>query len=925
MGSQINLKVTSNFEQASRDLKEFGATTEAQRQKIEKFAAGFKTEQIDSFMDRNRRAAAAIKATQGPMASVQAEYRGLQREIQKLIRRGLDPQDEALKPLIDRYRQLDREMEDVEKQAKRTGSTFGALDGIILGLGNKVVDLAQEGLRRFIDYMGESIEAASAAQEINSKYAVTFDEVSASAEYAAIKLSESYGLAESSSKDLLANTGDLLTGLGATDKEALGLSVTVQELAADLVSFTNYSGGVAGASNAITKALLGEREMLKSLNIAIRESDVQNALMEKGLDDLTGSALQYAKAQETLNLIVKQSPNAINDVSRTWDSYANVARRAEEVNKALREEMGQRLMPAAGTLKSRITEIKEEMYLLIKANNDLQEALGKKARDEILGYADQIALAKQEVTELNTKMMEVAQGKLSLPGLKAVFGNLLNIRDKWEEIAEEQERNVEAVEKQYEVIRDAESITDSWLQMEKEKEEVIGRQEQYEKAITSELEKQQAVLDKTFKDIYSEINDILGEGPKQVDRIRMAIAGWTPAIKDSLDSIEEVESAMERLEEIGLNKEGIKESYRGLRALHKILSDELQNDLEEWKTTQGEIVSIYKDMDQSRSDAFNAAIKESMATREQIVQLWEDGRISLDTYISVMNRIGEESKEAAEAQREAFVDSFNAIGSAAEDMFSAIGDMIEANLEKEIQSIEESYEAYTATYEDLQNQYSDMAKIYEQLGQEETAAKYESLAEQQALIEDFTTFTAEQRAQMLEDAKKVGNEEVQEAIRLANERVRAEEKAERDIAQAEYEAALSEWQINKTQAIANTALAIVNAMLTKPFIPAGLIAAGTAGVMGGIQVAAIEQAKPEPPSFQTGTMPSGFIVPEASDSSRGDSQRIAVNPGERVDITPRGEIPRINQNISLYLDDKVLINWINNKIKSGEIRGGVNL
>lgn len=44
----------------------------------------------------------------------------------------------------------------------------------------------------------------------------------------------------------------------------------------------------------------------------------------------------------------------------------------------------------------------------------------------------------------------------------------------------------------------------------------------------------------------------------------------------------------------------------------------------------------------------------------------------------------------------------------------------------------------------------------------------------------------------------------------------------------------------KNRAIMGAALAIVNALTTKPFIPMGLIAAGIAGVAGGIQVAAIQ-------------------------------------------------------------------------------------
>ena len=85
---------------------------------------------------------------------------------------------------------------------------------------------------------------------------------------------KSFGLSSQAAMGLLADTGDLLVGFGFTEKEALNLSKQVNELAVDLASFTNFSGGADGASQALTKALLGEREAIKSLGIAITEADL---------------------------------------------------------------------------------------------------------------------------------------------------------------------------------------------------------------------------------------------------------------------------------------------------------------------------------------------------------------------------------------------------------------------------------------------------------------------------------------------------------------------------------------------------------------------------------------------------------------------------------------------------------------------------
>ena len=111
-------------------------------------------------------------------------------------------------------------------------------------------------------------------------------------------------------------------------------------MAVDLASFTNFAGGAEGASVALTKALLGESEQAKALGIVIRQdSDEYINLVEQGME-LEGLTLLQAKAYTALQFATEQSGNAIGDVSRTWESHANVQRRLQESTKSLSEELG---------------------------------------------------------------------------------------------------------------------------------------------------------------------------------------------------------------------------------------------------------------------------------------------------------------------------------------------------------------------------------------------------------------------------------------------------------------------------------------------------------------------------------------------------------------------------------------------------------
>ena len=156
---------------------------------------------------------------------------------------------------------------------------------------------------------------------------------------------DGYGLAKSEAEKLLANTGDLLTGFGYTGAAALEMSERLNKLAVDTSSFSNIEGGAQRASAALTSALLGEREAVKALGIVIREEDILQRLAAKGKKDLTGQALLQAKAEETLNIAYEQSKNAIGDLERSKDSYANVTRRLNARIKEQSETIGSKLLP----------------------------------------------------------------------------------------------------------------------------------------------------------------------------------------------------------------------------------------------------------------------------------------------------------------------------------------------------------------------------------------------------------------------------------------------------------------------------------------------------------------------------------------------------------------------------------------------------
>ncbi len=195
---------------------------------------------------------------------------------------------------------------------------------------------------------GASIKMASDLEETRSKFKTVFSSIEGDALQTAETFKKSFGLSSQAAMGLLADTGDLLVGFGFTEKEALNLSKQVNELAVDLASFTNFSGGATGASQALTKALLGEREAIKSLGIAITEADLKSFAKEQGL--VFKELDRVAKAQLTFQLATRQSQKAIGDYARTSEGFANQFRELQERTKDLSADFGTMLLPVAKKL-----------------------------------------------------------------------------------------------------------------------------------------------------------------------------------------------------------------------------------------------------------------------------------------------------------------------------------------------------------------------------------------------------------------------------------------------------------------------------------------------------------------------------------------------------------------------------------------------
>lgn len=138
---------------------------------------------------------------------------------------------------------------------------------------------------------------------------------------------------------------DLLVPMGFQRKEAANISAQLINLSGALSEWTGGQVDSTRVSEILTKALLGEREELKSLGISISEADVQAALATKGLDKLTGATLEQAKASTTLELILAKSTDAQAQFAKETDSAARRQAEASAKIAEIAEKLAVLLLP----------------------------------------------------------------------------------------------------------------------------------------------------------------------------------------------------------------------------------------------------------------------------------------------------------------------------------------------------------------------------------------------------------------------------------------------------------------------------------------------------------------------------------------------------------------------------------------------------
>lgn len=166
---------------------------------------------------------------------------------------------------------------------------------------------------------------------------------------------EAVGLSKTAYASLAAPIGASLKNAGFSMDE---LGTKTNELivkGADLAA--TFGGTTEEAVQALGAALRGEFDPLERYGATLTASQVNAELAAKGLDNLEGAALEAAKKQATLDLIMRQTADSTGQFAREADSAAGAAQIQSAKWEDLQAQLGNQLLPIMTKLAEKFSGV----------------------------------------------------------------------------------------------------------------------------------------------------------------------------------------------------------------------------------------------------------------------------------------------------------------------------------------------------------------------------------------------------------------------------------------------------------------------------------------------------------------------------------------------------------------------------------------
>lgn len=257
-------------------------------------------------------------------------------------------------------KEIAAEMRGVEADADRTGRNAGkkmgaGMSGAMVGFGKKIfAPLAAAAATVSIgSFFSSAIKGASDLQQSVGGVNTVFGKQAAAINAASAAASKNLGLSRNQYNELATTMGAMLKNQGFKD---FGDQTQILiKRGADLAA--TFGGTTKESVEALSAALRGEYDPLERYGITLNESMINAELAAKGQDKLKGAALEQAKAQARVALIMKHSASVQGKFAQEADTFAGKQARLATSWENFKAIVGSALLPAMSALLDVFTAV----------------------------------------------------------------------------------------------------------------------------------------------------------------------------------------------------------------------------------------------------------------------------------------------------------------------------------------------------------------------------------------------------------------------------------------------------------------------------------------------------------------------------------------------------------------------------------------
>jgi hypothetical protein len=255
--------------------------------------------------------------------------------------------------------------------------------------------------------VNDFVQTASDLEEVGSKFSVVFRGVEGTTGWVG-NLQKDFAMSEREARFYLSSIQDLLVPMGMARDKAAGLSNEIVKLGTDLGSFNNMP--TADVMADIQSALVGEYDTMKKYGVILTATAVQQKALNMGFADKASKLTAAQKALAAYSIMVSNSGDAIGDMKRTQDSFANSLKATQADWENVKAEIGQGFMPIAKELLIMLQDLiasfkvnQEEISTFVSGLVTLAEVVGTGAAIWLLPELFVVATAKITAASIATK------------------------------------------------------------------------------------------------------------------------------------------------------------------------------------------------------------------------------------------------------------------------------------------------------------------------------------------------------------------------------------------------------------------------------------------------------------------------------------------------------------------------------------------